>query len=609
MNRLASLFVTATMLIAGSAAAELTTLDQVVVTATRIPQPRSEVSSSIAVVTAEEIAARGATRLDDVLQDVVGLHLISNGSIGSLTTPSIRGSESAQVLVMIDGIRLNSPQNGLGDLSSLPVALGDIERIEILRGPASALYGSNALAGVIHIITKRPEATPQTRFNWSEGRADSRQLGVSTARLLDGFRYRFGLEKQQSQGFRQNSDYDQYSFNTQLGVSLPNQYDLEFNANHLDRENGAPGATFFPSSTARQFDRNSLASLTLQGPVGPLQLDLSGHYERRYNRFFEPAGFAPANDSHLIETYGLELQAGLEQGRHNLIFGGDYFLDSLDSTANGEHDQERGALFGQYQLSASEMLQLMFGLRYDVHSDFRNELSPRTALLLRLSEDTRLRASASRAFRAPTLNDRFWFDPFGFLTGNPDLKPETAWEYELALDQSLAELGHFSLAGFLRDTDDLINWAQDDPNDPLSTWRPRNVSNARIWGIETALDGRICSYLKSGVNYTWLYPRDRDTDEFLQGKPRHQLHGYFSLGPVRELTLRLDGRYVAYYPTATPRKSFVVFDAALTRPFTLGTLDLDATLAVRNLFDRAYEINPGFPMPPQEFQLALTARF
>ena len=144
-------------------------MDEVVVTATRMAEPLSKASASVAVVTAEEIAARGATRLDEVLQDVVGLHVVSSGSAGSLSSASIRGSEASQVLVLIDGVRLNSPQYGQFDLNQLPVALNEIERIEVLRGAASALYGSNALGGVINIITRSPEESPSTQVGWTEG--------------------------------------------------------------------------------------------------------------------------------------------------------------------------------------------------------------------------------------------------------------------------------------------------------------------------------------------------------------------------------------------------------------------------------------------------------
>ena len=145
---------------------------QVVVTGSRMDEPLSKVSASVAVVTSEEIAERGATRFDEVLQDVVGMHVVSNGTRGSVSSASIRGSEAAQVLVLLDGVRLNSPQYGQFDLNQLPVPLSDIERVEVLRGAASALYGSNALAGVVNIITRTPGPQPTGQLGWTEGRND-----------------------------------------------------------------------------------------------------------------------------------------------------------------------------------------------------------------------------------------------------------------------------------------------------------------------------------------------------------------------------------------------------------------------------------------------------
>ena len=198
---------------AADAESSAVVIDEIVVTATRMAEPLLKASASITVVTAEEIAARGATRLDEVLQDVVGLHVVSSGPRGSLSSASIRGSEAAQVLVLIDGVRLNSPQYGQFDLNQLPVAVNEIEQVEVLRGAASALYGSNALGGVINIITRAPEETPSTQVGWTEGERDTRIVSGSTSRQAGDFRYRLGAEYQESDGYRKNSDFDQYTIN------------------------------------------------------------------------------------------------------------------------------------------------------------------------------------------------------------------------------------------------------------------------------------------------------------------------------------------------------------------------------------------------------------
>jgi len=580
-------------------------LDPVVVTATRSAQPKSQLTASVTVITADQIAATGATRLDEVLRDAVGLQITSSGPAGAIATPSIRGSEGAQVLVLLDGIRLNSPQNGQFNLSNLPVALEEIERIEVLRGPASALYGTSALGGVIQIFTRKPESEPQTSLSWSEGRFDTRDLSFSTSRRKGGVRYRLGAGLDRSQGYRTNSDLDQSSLDGMLGFELGGGYDLQLSAFYLDKENGVPGSTAWPSPQARQQDRNLLADLSLSGPAGPLALTVRASYERRRNDYQDPGAWTPIDDTHIVETLGSELTTRWENGPHRLLVGGDFYRDRLDSTASGEQEEGRGSLFGQYEYAATARLKLLLGLRYDIHSEFRNEWSPRAAALFKLSEQTRLRASASRAFRAPTLNDRYW-PATSFARGNPDLDPETAWEYELALDHDLGEQGHVSLAVFRRDARDLIDWRPDSS----FVWSPVNVDEARIWGGEASVDLRLCERLKTGANYTYLYPKDRATDLFLDNKTRHQAHLYLEIGPVREARLRLDGRYLKYYGATRDTGGFVVLDASLSRPFVLDSgVTFEARLSLKNLLDRRYEENPGYPMPPRELFAGVTAYF
>ncbi len=586
-------------------AAEVTVMDPVVVTATRMAEPLAEVSASVAVVTAEQIAARGATRLDEVLQDVVGLHVVSSGPAGSLSSASIRGSEASQVLVLIDGVRLNSPQNGQFDLNQLPVTLNEIERIEVLRGAASALYGSNALGGVINIITRSPEETPSTQVGLTEGRYDARIINGSTSRRIGDFRYRLGAGYQESDGYRKNSDFDQYTVNGVFGYSPADDVDVEFSAYHIDYKSGIPGSESWQTPEAEQEDNGTVASLKLEAPVGPVKVTARGIYEHHRNDYRDPAGWVPINETHKVDTYGTELQAEKDFEGQIFLVGGDYYRDKLDSSSIGDEDQEHGALFGQYQTDLYSKLTLLLGLRYDIHSDFDNELSPRAALHATLTETTRLRLSASKAFRAPTLNDLYW-PTDAYSKGNPDLDPETAWEYELALDQALGDRGRVSLAGFLRDAEDLISWQPDENY----VYSPVNVSDARIWGVEVDGSFDLCDFATVGGNYTYLHPKDRDTDEYLLGKPRHETHGFVALQPLEETTLRFDGRYLRYYAEATRKdKDYFVADLALTHAIMLGDVAIDATVSVKNLFDKDYEANPGYPMPPREWFAGLTASF
>ncbi|MDW7711456.1 MAG: TonB-dependent receptor [Deferrisomatales bacterium] len=596
---------------AGPAPAQNATLEPVVVTATRTPRQVSQVGPSVTVIPAEEILASGARRLQEVLRDAVGVTVVETGAPGSLATASIRGSEAQQVLVLLDGIRLNSSQLGQFDLANLPVPLEQIERIEVLRGPASALYGSNALAGVIHVITRRPEAEPRTTFSWSEARHDTRELSFSASRRVGSLGYRFGASRDHSQGYRDNSDLDRTTLDGLLAWYLPGGFVLEGHGYHLQKEIGVPGMEgFFETPDARQRDENTSASLSLRGPLGPVTFTGRGGYDRFDNRFRDPGAFFPTDDRHLAETVGGEVQIDTPIRGQGLTLGSELYRDFLDSSSAGNRDQARWAAFGQQELAVAPWASVLLGVRYDGHSDFRNEWSPRTSLLLSTWASGQVRASAGRAYRAPTFNDRFW--PFdGFTRGNPDLDPERAWEYEVGVSQGLGHWGSASLTGFRRDAKDLIDWQPEDAADPFSVWSPVNVRTSRTWGAEAFTALSLYEGLGLGANYTYLHAVDRDTGDFLLGKPRHQASAHVDVEPIWDLRFRLTGRY-ARYPSAPNRPDpvYTVFDARVSRPVIVAdAVAVDVTVGVDNLFDRDYEVNPGFPMPPRTWRAGLTATF
>lgn len=582
-------------------------LEPVVVTATRTARPSSEVISSVTVISAEEIALSGAKNLTEVLRGSVGLHITDSGTPGSKASVSIRGSEAGQVLVLLDGVRLNSAQMGMFDLGNLPIAVADIERVEILRGPASALYGSNALGGVVQIFTRKATTEPVTRLSYTEGRHDTREASFSTSATKGDVRYQLGASRGHSSGYRDNSEFDQAIFNAMVGFALPGGFDVSISGYQLDKDVEVPGPTYWLTPEANQKDEVTHLALALTGPVGPLKISARPVYSRHSNEFENADPFDPQDDKHILETVGIELQGELTEGRHLLAGGGDVYRDDLDSTANGDVDQDRWSLFGQYEFQYSPRLALQLGLRYDAHSDFSDEASPRAGARFNLTDSTRIRVSGGRAYRAPTLNDRFWPDT-GWVKGNPDLDPETSWEYEVAVDQDLGQMGRVSLTGFDRHVDDLIAWAPDQN----FVWQPTNLTDARVWGTELEVFLRPASLLGIGLNYTYLHPKDRDTDEYIVGKLRHEMNGYVEMGPVWDATLRVDGSYYVYYddPTRTSNDSFAVFDATLTKTFLVGAAtEMELTLAVKNFLDKDYEDTPGFPMPPRQWFAGVAAHF
>jgi outer membrane cobalamin receptor len=589
--------------------AEPVALDPVVVTATRTARPSSEVISSVTVITAEEIALSGARTLAEVLRKSVGVHVADSGTPGSKASASIRGSESAQVLVLLDGVRLNSAQLGMANLSDLPVAIEDIERIEILRGPASALYGSSALGGVIQIFTRKVASEPATRLSYGESRFDSREGSFSTSGTNESFRYQLGAGRGHSNGYRENSKHDQNTLNAMVGFSLPAEFDLSFSGYHLDKDIESPGIVDWPTPEATQSDEITHLSLALTGPAGPMKILARTIYSRFRSEYKDD----PIDDRHILETLGVELQGEMTQGRHMLVVGSDFYRDDLDSTKAGEVDQERGALFGQYEFQYSDRLAFLLGLRYDAHSDFSDEASPRAGVRFNLTDSTRLRVSGGRAYRAPTLNERFWREEVYWMYGNPDLDPETSWEYEVAVDQEFGKLGRVTVAFFDRYVDDLINWYFDKNTFVTQT---KNLEDARIYGAEMEVHMRPAKLLTTGLNYTYLHPKAKNpytfTREYIPGKARHEAKAFVEVGPIWDSIFRVDGSYYVYYDDSrrSANDSFAVFDATITKTLLLKSqVEMELTFGVKNLFDKDYEDDPGYPMPPRRLFAGLAMHF
>ncbi len=585
---------------------EVSSLAPVVVTATRTERTVDQVTPSVAVITEEMITASGARRIEELLGNETGLEVVQNGSAGALATLSIRGSEAHQVLVLLDGVRLNSPQNGQFDLSNLPVSTKDIERIEIVRGPSSAIYGSNAMGGVIQIFTKKAEAEPRTQVSWSEGRFDSRQINFMTAQKVGDLGVRLSASREYSLGDRENSELDQFKMSGNFSYDLPGDFLVEAMISHLDKEAGLPGSTSYPSPEAHQTDSNTLSALTLRGAAGPTDLTLRGIYDRLDNTYEDPDGWDPDPSRHLTQTYGTEFMTVTSQGRHMLSLGGEFYRDFLDSTAIGRVDQGRWSLFAQEEFAVTDWLAFQLGGRYDAHSDFDDELSPRLGVLVSVTETGRLRASAGKAYSPPTLNDRFWPDQ-GYAVGNPDLVSETSIEYELGYSDKVASVASFDLAVFRRDTKNLIDWQADES----FVYTPQNVSKARTWGGEAGFKLTPVQAAALGMNYTYLHPKDVEADEFLPGKRRHQLGAQLDLKPMRDTQVSISGRYAKYYDEPGRKAtSHTVFDLQAKRSFYVDdATEVAVSFGVKNLFDRKYEMNAGYPMPRRQWYAGIDATF
>jgi len=343
-------------------------IGKVVVTATKTEMEISESPQSISVIGKEEIQNSPDRTIGEILQRAPAVLVNQNGPMGSLAVPQVRGSTSGQVLILVNGQRLNDAQNGQYDLNSLPVLKEDIERIEVLRGGASALYGSEALAGVINIITKTPTDKPSTSVSASYGRFDTQQYSLAHRWKPGPLHYGISLAREKSDGYRENSDSDVWILGGEVGYSPTSRSEVKFSARYIQKEVGAPGPVNFPDPDDRQKDDNTLLNLSYQGQFTPqLKLGFKGWYNQYRNTFDSGTrGILSMGTSALHKSYetGGDLQATYQLGKSNLFMGGlEVIEDRVNSASFGVEQATRGAVYLQDEIELGEPLTATLGLR------------------------------------------------------------------------------------------------------------------------------------------------------------------------------------------------------------------------------------------------------
>lgn len=612
-------------------------LDEVEVTATRIPERAADAPQATWTVTAEDIEARGAATVADAVRVAAGVTLSDAGPEGAKKAVSIRGSTTNQVLVLVDGQRVNDALSGLADLSLIPAER--IERIEVVRGSGSALYGGDAVGGVVNVITKRGAAplvvkfenssyVPERRYLGFSGLGTKREAEPDPADLVDAQRLSLsGAEAMGDAVLRFGGSFvraaNAYTYtdssserrglenagtlagDASLGVDLPflaGGLSLDL-AGSLDKK-GSPGTMTDPNLDATQADAS--ASLAARYAADTSFSDLASldvSTRAAWSRLDYEDADAPENDGlHDLASASLEIgQRYLASDSVAVAYGlsGSYARSWSDTVGN----QERwtGAAYVEPAFG-SGALSFRPALRYDWYSDFSpgepwGGLAGSLGVAYAFGPDGTLKLSLARAYRVPTFNDLYWPERDG-AAGNPDLAPESAYEANLSYELKADRLSYVACL-YLRYSRDVILWQPD----AGGTWRPTNYGAALYPGLEQGLRAELGSGWSIAANYSFL----RSTalsgglsladDKRLPMTPVHTLNATLARGGERldwSATARYVGlRYLKLANTASLPAYFTLDLAAKWR----ASARYAPYVAVDNLFGEEYEVVEGYPMP------------
>jgi len=541
-----------------------------VITGTKTPHRLSDATVATEVVTREEIEASGARDAAEILRMHAGID-VSSSYRGQ--TVELRGLDPKYVLVIVDGQRVTGTSDGAVDLSRFSAS--DIEQIEIVKGPASALYGADALGGVIQIRTRRPKHKTEAGFR---ARGGTRLLSgapqveeVPTAGLvpvgitgLDALdleadvglvreRYSDTLEA----GMRTSSAYDldpsdeDTSGSAWRELSLGDRGEWRFNddvrlggdAGYRSRETrgidpGAGGAVYDLTNLTEDFHAG-LAPDALLGASTRLKGGLK--YSIYRDQFLQDQRLSDAldvyNDAREDQT---ELDVQLDHAfgeRHTSTLGLEGLFDALHSDRLSVSDvrRQRGAVYAQHEWLALldqgvSRLVILPGLRWDLDTQFGGALSPKLTVRLDPVKPVILRASYGWGYRAPDFKELYLYfenPTAGYLVeGNPDLRPETSRSVDLDLTWDPVGALRFGAAVFRNDIDDLIEptlVADDDETDGVAPYRMENVSRALTEGVELTAGTRVKDVLTLDLGYSYLHTWNGDYDLPLEGRPAHRV--------------------------------------------------------------------------------------
>ncbi len=590
-------------------------LKEVVVTATRTEKEPQDVTQTVTVITADDIRKSGALTVSDAIEQTSGVAVSDYGTKGALSAISIRGSSYQQVLVLLDGRRLNSASAGGYDMSNLPISLDDIERIEIVRGPSSALYGADAVGGVINIITKTP-STSKTTVRGEVGSYGYQSLNLNNGNKLGKFYYSLSVGKEKSDGYRVNSDLDKTITGIKLGYEITTDSSVELALDYLEKEIGVPGSLQFPSPLAREWDRNGGANLTYRSKLSKdLDIRLSIYDTRDKIIFKDPNPSFPVDSRHKSTSNGGEAQANWIINSWNLLtVGMEARQDHLESSDAGEHTASLWAAYIQDDISIGDSLIVVLGGRNDSHSVYGDKFSPRaSARYLVSGTGTIIRVSAGEAYRAPTLNDLFW--PFdGFEVGNENLKPETSTEYEGGIEQPFGQGNAVKVTAFERKVKDMIVWIPD----ANFIYSPQNIGRVRITGYEAEAKLAFYPWLTWSISYTYMDPVDETTGQRIYNIiPSDQLKSSLNVALPSKTSISVEGRRVKNYVqpgdisyATAPSSHYEVLDAKLSQVLAFGPqIKGELYIGEKNIFNHDYQVNAGYPMPPREFYGGVSVMF
>lgn len=497
-------------------------LDDMVVTASRVPTQKVDTPADISVITKEEIADQNYASASDALRAIPGVNVLGSGAKGSsMGQDKILLNGDERVLVLVDGRRMNLGSSGNSSADWLP-PVNAIERIEVLKGGGSALYGTDAVGGVINVIMKKgSDIGNHVTVKAAGGSWNAEQYAISASGSNDSGlglivsatkerrgEYKFKNANGKSQLLK-NSGYDDTGVIVKLDQKVGEDNRIGVNFEHINADGGSPfGSSGFGNTDSHKRISNNVALRYDWNESSDERGYVQVYKNYQHAHFRSPVASRQSNFTD--STIGLEAQQNFKfSDTDELTVGLEYYKTTVDNTAlyTGERDINNKAIFAENRWEFAPSWQLNTGLRYDHHSKYGSEVTPKVALNKKFDENSNVYLSWGRVFNAPTTDDLFWHQvdssQWGtfYTYGDPNLKPEKGYVWTFGGNTKLNEKTSLSANVFYSKITDAIDWDYTSvPNYTLAV----NVNKEKRRGLELSLNHDFDDNLSAYASYTYV---------------------------------------------------------------------------------------------------------
>ncbi|NIF05981.1 TonB-dependent receptor [Chryseobacterium sp. Tr-659] len=562
-----------------------------------ISTPYKSANQNISVITKEEIANSPAKSIDEILQQVPGMDIRRRGANGVQSDISFRGSSFEQVLLLLNGIRMNDSQTGHNNMN-IPVDLDDVEKIEIIKGPAARRFGQNAYAGVINIITK---TVPGKRVKISADGGDYKTYGL-------GFNAQMGDEKfsntlqansASSEGYMFNTDYEIRNVFYQGKLNIKNG-DLRVQAGFSEKKFGANG--FYASKDAtKQYEETqaSIVSVAHQQTFGKLKLNSNVYWRRGQDMYlydrWNPDFY---RNMHIGNNVGGEVNSSYQSSLGTTGVGVELRKEFLASSNLGNRNRFVSQVFFEHHFSLlDKKLNISPGISWANYSKEGNFFYPGLDVGYNFNPNSKVYGNIAKVHRVPTFTDLYYVSKTE--QGNPDLRPENAVSSEIGYQYQNSRI-LAKISGFLRNSSNSIDWVKKDPSDKI--WYAQNVGEIKTKGIEAEWSHRPIDWLKYTLGYTYIDSKYQETNglvsRYILDNLKHQLISKLEVKFLKNFT----NEVVYRYNERVNLGSYQLLDEKLS----FAKKDYSVYVLINNLTNTKYTEAFGVEMPQRWFHIGFS---